>query len=62
MKMIFIKKCFVFMLGSVCRIKRFHLDRKRFADDEELETGVRKCLRQQYKETLYCGFRRTGNA
>jgi hypothetical protein len=41
---IFIKKCFLFMLGSVCRVKR-----QRFADDEEVETEVRKWLRQQPK-------------
>jgi hypothetical protein len=32
------------MLGSVCGVKRFHLDSKRSADDE-----VRKWLRQQSK-------------
>jgi hypothetical protein len=35
---------------------------KRFADDEEVETEVRKWLRQQYKTLLCCGFRRTGKA
>jgi hypothetical protein len=36
----FIKKCFLFMVGSVCRAKRFSLSGKRFADDEEVETEV----------------------
>jgi nitrate reductase assembly molybdenum cofactor insertion protein NarJ len=38
------------MLGSVGRAKRFHLSDKRFADDEEVETEGRKCLRQQSKD------------
>jgi transposase-like protein len=33
---------------------------KRFADDEEVETEVRKWLRQQSKDFLCCGYRRTG--
>jgi hypothetical protein len=46
---IFIKKYFLFTVGSVCRTKRFHLGGKRFADDEKVETKVRKSLRQQSK-------------
>jgi hypothetical protein len=45
MQRIFINKYFLFMLGSVCRVKRFHLRGKRFADDEEVQTEVRNCLR-----------------
>jgi hypothetical protein len=41
-KTIFIKKCFLFMLGNVSRVKRFHLGGKRFTDDEKVETEVRK--------------------
>jgi hypothetical protein len=41
-KRIFIKKCFLFMSGSVLCVKRFHLGGKHFADDEEVETEVRK--------------------
>jgi hypothetical protein len=62
MQRIFIKKCFLFTVGSVCSVKRFHLSGKRFADDEEVETKVRKWLRQQSKILLCCGFRRTGKA
>jgi hypothetical protein len=40
----------MFMVGSVCRVKRFHLGGKRFADDEEFETEVRNWLRQQSKD------------
>jgi hypothetical protein len=41
------KKCFLFTVGSVCRVKRSQLGGRRFADDEEFETEVRKWLRQQ---------------
>jgi hypothetical protein len=50
MQRIFIKKCFLFTVGSVCRVKQFSLSGKRFADDEEVETEVRKWLRQQSKD------------
>jgi hypothetical protein len=36
---IFIMKCFLFMLGSVCRVKRLHIGVNIFAADE-VETGV----------------------
>jgi hypothetical protein len=35
---------------------------KSFADDEGVETEVRKWLRQQSKRLLCCRFRRTGKA
>jgi hypothetical protein len=61
--MIFMKKCFLFMLGSVCSIKRFitgaaknHLGGKRFGDNEEVETEVCKWLRQQSKDFCAVGF------
>jgi hypothetical protein len=38
------------MVGRFCCVKRFSLGGKRFADDEEVETKVRKWLRQQSKE------------
>jgi hypothetical protein len=37
------KKYFLFTVGSVCRVKRFTTGWKSFADDEEVETEVRKC-------------------
>jgi hypothetical protein len=52
--MISVKKCFLFMLESDCRVKRLHLGGKRIADDEEVETEVRKWLRQQ-SEDFYVG-------
>jgi hypothetical protein len=50
MQRIFTKKCFLFLLGSVCPVKQFHLGCKHFADDEEVETEVRKWLKQQSKD------------
>jgi hypothetical protein len=49
---LFAKKCFLFTVESACRVKRFHLGGKRFADDEE----VRKWLRQQSKDLYAAGF------
>jgi hypothetical protein len=44
------------MVGSVCRVKRFHLGDKRFADDEQVKTEVLKWLRQQSKDFYAAGF------
>jgi hypothetical protein len=51
-----VKKCFLFTVGTVCRVKQFHLNGKRFTDDEEIETEVRKWLRQQSKDFYAAGF------
>jgi hypothetical protein len=60
--MMFIKKCFLFTVGSVCSVKLFttvsrncDLGGKRFAD-EEVETEVRKWLREQSKYFCAAGF------
>jgi hypothetical protein len=53
---IFIKKCFLFTVGSVCRLKRFHLGGRRFADDEKVETELWKWPRQQSKDFYAAGF------
>jgi hypothetical protein len=65
MQRIFVKKRFLFTVGTVYRVKRFtsesrncHLDGKRFAT-EEVETEMRKWLRQQSKRLLCGGFRLT---
>jgi hypothetical protein len=57
MQRIFIKKCFLFTVGSVWCAQRFtsgsrnwHLCGKRFADDEEVQTELWKWLRQQSKD------------
>jgi hypothetical protein len=55
-KRTFVKKCFLFTVGSVCRIKRFHLGGRGFADDEDVETEVRNWLRQQSKDFYAAGF------
>jgi hypothetical protein len=44
------------MVGSVFRIKPFRIGCKRFADDEEVETEVRKWLRKQSKDFYAAGF------
>jgi hypothetical protein len=62
MQRIFIKKCFLFTVGSVCRVKRFTTGCKRMADDEEVETDVRKVTETTIKRLLCCGFPRTGKA
>jgi hypothetical protein len=53
-KRIFMKKCFLFMVGSVCHVKWFTAGGEkcgeRFAGDEEVETEVRKWLGQQSKD------------
>jgi hypothetical protein len=41
---------------SVCRVKQFSFGGKRFADDEEVETEMRKWLRQQSKDFYAAGF------
>jgi hypothetical protein len=39
-------------MWSVCRVKSFHLDGKYLADDEDVETEVRKWLRQQSETSV----------
>jgi hypothetical protein len=56
MQRIFVKKYFLFMMGSVCRVKRFHLRGKRFAYDEEVEREIRKWLRRKSKDFYVAGF------
>jgi hypothetical protein len=61
MQKISIKKCFLFTVGSVCRLERFSLGGKRFTDDEKVETEVRKWPRPQSR-LLSCRFQITGTA
>jgi hypothetical protein len=57
------KEIFPFYVGNFCRVKRFHVGGKCFANDEEVETEMTKWPRQQSRLTsICCGFRRTGNA
>jgi hypothetical protein len=46
----------IFTVGSVCHVQRFSLGGKRFAHDEEVETEVRKWLRQQSQDFYAAGF------
>jgi hypothetical protein len=63
---IFIKKCFLFMVGRVCRVKRFTIGSintpKNVRKSHILPDQVRKWLRQESKRLLCFGFRRTGKA
>jgi hypothetical protein len=56
MQRIFIRKCFLFTVGTVCYVKRFSLGGERLASDEEVEMEVRKWLRQQSKDFYAAGF------
>jgi hypothetical protein len=56
METIFIRKYFLFTVGSVYGVKRFNLGSRRFLDDEEFETEARKWLRQQSKDFYATGF------
>jgi hypothetical protein len=50
MQRIFIKKCFLFTMGSVCRAKGMATGSRNSLKDEEVETGARKWLTRQYKD------------
>jgi hypothetical protein len=52
MQRLFIKKYFLLTVGSVCRVKRFSLHGKRFADDEEVEAKVAETT---VKRLPWCG-------
>jgi hypothetical protein len=50
------KEMFLFTVGSVCSVKRFHLGGKCFSEHEEVETEMRKWLRQLSKDFYAVGF------
>jgi hypothetical protein len=56
MQRIFIKKSFLFMVGSVCWVKWCSFGGKHFADDKEVEMEAWKWLRQQSKDFYAAGF------
>jgi hypothetical protein len=56
MQKILIKKCLLFTVGSVCRVKRFSLSGKSLTDEEEVETEAWKWLRQQTEDFYVVGF------
>jgi hypothetical protein len=53
---IFIKKCFLSTVGSVCGVKRFTTGSRNSLKDKEVETEMRKWLRQQSKDFYAAGF------
>jgi hypothetical protein len=58
----FIKKCFLFMLGSVCRLKSFATGWKTFRWWRRVWNGGAEVARTTDKRLLSCGFRRSGKA
>jgi hypothetical protein len=50
------KEIFSVYGGKCLSCKAFHVDGKYFADDEEIETEVRKWLRQESKDFYAAGF------
>jgi hypothetical protein len=60
MQRITLKKCFLFTVGSVCRLKQFTTwSRNSLKDVQKSQTmpnQVRKCLRQQSKDFYATGF------
>jgi hypothetical protein len=61
-KRIFIKKCFLFTLGSVCRVKRFISGWQTFRWRRRGWNGGAEVAETTVKRLLYCGFRRPGGA
>jgi hypothetical protein len=63
---IFIKKCFLFTMGSVCSVGRFTTGSRSSLKDvrksQTMPDQVRKWLRQQSKRLLCRGFRRDGTS
>jgi hypothetical protein len=53
---IFMNKCFMFTVGSVCRVKRSTFRRRNIAYDGEVEMKARKRLRQESKDFYAAGF------
>jgi hypothetical protein len=60
MQRIFIKRYFLFMVGSVCRVKRFTTGSRNSLKDirksQMMPDQVRKCLEQQPKDFYAAGF------
>jgi hypothetical protein len=50
MRRIFIKKCFLFTVGSVSRVKRFRTRSSNSLKGEEVATELLKGLRQESKD------------
>jgi hypothetical protein len=58
--MIFIKKCFLFTVGSVCRVKRFKIGSRNSLKDvrksQMMPDQAQKWLRQRSKDFCAAGF------
>jgi hypothetical protein len=62
MQRIFINKCFLFTVGSVCRVKRFTTEWKTFRWWRRDSNGDAEVAQTTVKRLLCCGFLRTGKA
>jgi hypothetical protein len=62
MQRIFIKKCFLFTVGSVCRVKRFTAGWQTFSWWWRGWNGGAEVAETTVKRLLCCGFRRTNKA
>jgi hypothetical protein len=62
MQRIFIKKCFLFTVGSVCSVKRFTTGWQTFCWWRRSRNGGVEVAETTVKRLLCCGFRRTGKA
>jgi hypothetical protein len=63
MQRIFIKKCFLFMVGSVCSVKRFTtVSRNSLKDVRKSQMMPGEVAETTVKRLQCCGFRRTGKA
>jgi hypothetical protein len=56
MQSMFINKCFLFMVGSVCHVNRYTNGLRNSLKEEEIETEVHKWPRQQSKYLCTVGF------
>jgi hypothetical protein len=59
---IFIKKTFVFTVGSVCSVKRFAVGSRNSLKDVRKSQMMPEVAETTVKRLLCCGFRRTGKA
>jgi hypothetical protein len=57
---IFIKKCFLFTVGIVCRVKRYIAGRQKFRWWRRRLNGGAEVVETTVKRLPCCGFRRTG--
>jgi hypothetical protein len=54
MQNIYIKKCSLFMVGSVCRVKRISVGGKGFADEKDVGSGGAEMAETTVKRLLCC--------